>query len=131
MPPGTGVGDINNPIYQTVPTWGPDKQSVRMAFWSFVRGSSAGPASWGPGVRRAPSGASQSENVAYSGDNLQPQQAFAGAARAITGPPLITTRLYGSYPAGGDQIGPASLSYLGQLDTGISAGMFGVSGGPQ
>jgi hypothetical protein len=125
--PGLTVGDLNHPVYQTVPTWGPDKQSIRMAAWNWIRGSSFGPASWGPGVRKAPSGASQSENVKYSGDDLSPQQAFHGASRTITQPPLISTRLYSSYPAASDQIGPASLSYLGMLHTGIGAGMFGGS----
>lgn len=119
-----GVGDINHPVYQTVQTWGPDKQSRRMALWMWLRGSSFGPQSWGPGVRPAPTGASNSENTQYSGDDLPMQQAFRGATRAITNPPSLTLRATGSYPAASDQIGPSSLSYLGQLNTGLSAGMF-------
>ncbi len=123
--PGITVGDINSPVYQTVQTWGPDKQSRRMAVWNWMRGSSVGPTSWGPGVRKAPFGASWSENVKYSGDDIPAQQAFRGATRAINDPWIANVARSSSYPSGSDQIGPPWMSYLGQLDTGLSAGMFG------
>lgn len=123
--PVVGLVDHNPPVYQVVPTYGPDKQSRRMAFWNWLRASSFVSAATGTGVRPAPSGASTSENVKTAAA-LPPQQAFRGVTvRLINDPSIASLAKSGMYPATSDQTGPPWMSYLGQLNTGISAGMFG------
>lgn len=122
--PVVGLVDHQPPVNQVVQTWGPDRQSRRMALWNFMRGSSVGPQSWGIGVRPAPSGASSSENV-KSTAWMAPQQMFRGATTPITQPAILNVTRNLSYPATSDQVGPPWMSYLGQLEQGIPAGWRG------
>lgn len=109
-------GDQNAPAMITVPAWGPDESSLRLATLNLLFANPAAPPNIGIGVRPAPAGGSVTEGT-KSDTWMQPQQNFRGFVDKAANPQIKNTPATASLPSAKTQINPVFvLMSQGQLN---------------
>lgn len=109
-------GDQNRPTIAAVPIWGPDRYSLRTALRNILRANPVVAATTGVGVRRAPIGASVTENVKSATWLPVSQQTRGAALQYVANPTIKNVPTVAQLPATAVGIDPV-LVQLGDRNT--------------